>query len=201
MIKNLFSTPLYIAKFEEPVFSLVQESFEQVYQDLKQKNTFDRQKGWRGTHLINDPTFNSNLITDYKINIFKGELLKHVITYLTHLNYNKTTNYNISESWMTISNKNDYAYAHTHGPVDLCGVYYFKTNSKDGKIIFRNPNFMLNASWCYNSILELEYITPEEGMLILFPSWLLHNTEPNTTDNERISISFNLLFSRHSTVS
>jgi ectoine hydroxylase-related dioxygenase (phytanoyl-CoA dioxygenase family) len=36
-------------------------------------------------------------------------------------------------------------------------------------------------------------IEPEEGSLIIFPSYLPHSVEPNKHDEERISISFNVL--------
>ena len=35
-------------------------------------------------------------------------------------------------------------------------------------------------------------ISPVENQLLLFPSWLSHRVEPNLTEGERISISFNL---------
>ncbi len=35
---------------------------------------------------------------------------------------------------------------------------------------------------------------PEEGMMIIFPSWLLHYVEPNLCKEDRITISFNISF-------
>ena len=34
-----------------------------------------------------------------------------------------------------------------------------------------------------------------DGTLLLFPSWLEHSVDANRSDEERISISFNLMFS------
>ena len=43
----------------------------------------------------------------------------------------------------------------------------------------------------YNS--ELWWWLPsEEGRLYIFPSWIKHLVEPNMSDEERISISFNI---------
>ena len=36
-------------------------------------------------------------------------------------------------------------------------------------------------------------IEPEEGSIILFPSYIPHSVETNSHDDERISISFNLM--------
>lgn len=35
-------------------------------------------------------------------------------------------------------------------------------------------------------------ISPVDGMFILFPDWLEHGVSTQTTDGERISISFNI---------
>lgn len=35
---------------------------------------------------------------------------------------------------------------------------------------------------------------PEEGMMVIFPSWLLHYVEPNLCKEDRIAISFNISF-------
>ena len=41
-------------------------------------------------------------------------------------------------------------------------------------------------------------LTPKvsEGLMILFPGFLKHGIETNTTDHDRISLSFNILFDR-----
>jgi hypothetical protein len=38
---------------------------------------------------------------------------------------------------------------------------------------------------------------PTSGMLILFPSGLMHMVEPNMTDKDRYSISFNMVVKYH----
>ena len=39
---------------------------------------------------------------------------------------------------------------------------------------------------------QYQYIVPQEGMLLFFPTWLEHDVEPSKTDDERISIAFNV---------
>jgi uncharacterized protein (TIGR02466 family) len=36
--------------------------------------------------------------------------------------------------------------------------------------------------------------TADPGLLLIFPSWLKHGVEPNLSDQERISVSFNYVF-------
>ena len=88
--------------------------------------------------------------------------------------------------------KGNYAHIHKHGFSDISGVYYYRTNGSDGDIFFETPvtetgcsKFWSNHSLTFN-------IAPEKGLIILFPGWLSHGVRTNTTDNQRISLSFNI---------
>ena len=39
-------------------------------------------------------------------------------------------------------------------------------------------------------------ITPKENMLVVFPAWVPHAVEVNSSDDERISLSFNFKLNR-----
>ena len=88
--------------------------------------------------------------------------------------------------------KGNYAHIHKHGFSDISGVYYYRTNGSDGDIFFETPvtetgcsKFWINHSLTFN-------IAPEKGLIILFPGWLSHGVRTNTTDDQRISLSFNI---------
>ncbi len=40
------------------------------------------------------------------------------------------------------------------------------------------------------------HVSTREGLLLLFPSWLQHQVPQNRSERARISIAFNLMFSR-----
>jgi uncharacterized protein (TIGR02466 family) len=40
---------------------------------------------------------------------------------------------------------------------------------------------------------------PEEGRMYVFPSWLEHGVEPNQSERDRISLSFNVQVTDRST--
>ena len=48
--------------------------------------------------------------------------------------------------------------------------------------------------WTYQSA----RYPPVPGRMLLFPSWLYHSVEPNLSDRERVSLSFNIGFRFHS---
>ena len=88
--------------------------------------------------------------------------------------------------------KGNYAHIHKHGFSDISGVYYYRTNGSDGDIFFETPvtetgcsKFWMNHSLTFS-------IPPEKGLILLFPGWLSHGVRTNTTDNQRISLSFNI---------
>jgi uncharacterized protein (TIGR02466 family) len=79
----------------------------------------------------------------------------------------------------------------------LSGVYYVKVPENSGNIYFYDPRagsqmllppYTQMTKWTLGKILY----KPIEGMFILFPSWLWHGVEPNSSEENRISLSFNI---------
>ena len=99
---------------------------------------------------------------------------------------------NINDSRQCMNNE------HVHSEV-FSGVFYLKAPEESGKLSIQNP--AINKMWKGCSLTsqknqftaESIRIEPEEGNIILFPSYLPHSVETNNHDDERISISFNLI--------
>ena len=116
--------------------------------------------------------------------------------------------------WVTILESNGYQHPHIHPSAWLSGVYYValpermkestdNTDSKAGWIEFGRPH----DEEKYQTSPLLHQIEPQEGLLILFPSYMFHRTIPvidgpvtdspdtgGTNDIEkRISIAFDVL--------
>jgi len=192
-----FATPVYNTMVREESLESIQKDFELAFNDLKAKESFDVVGDWKTT-LFSDPKFDNNLLKDYAIKSFQIELDFHIKQYLSQVGfmvYPKLA-YSIATSWMTLSRKGHYGHIHSHGASDLSGVYYFKTSSDDGDIFFETPNKLLQSSFCFNHMHSRAYFKPQVGKLLLFPGWLEHGTQTNTTDNERVSVSFNIHFNR-----
>ena len=97
----------------------------------------------------------------------------------------------ISQSWINICPSGKKFERHTHAGQIISGVYYHKTRPEQGGILFYNPNpFAKMCLW--GSEEEGIYFDPVPESVILFPSWLEHQTEPNGTDDPRYSIAFNV---------
>ena len=103
--------------------------------------------------------------------------------------------------WFNINNKGDYNVSHHHPQCDLGGVLWIKTPPNCGILKFEslhsyiadNHLESLNEEYKYDTKNYSEYnFNPMEGRMIIFPSYLRHQVEPNESDDERISVSFNL---------
>ena len=101
----------------------------------------------------------------------------------------------LAESWFNFFRKGGFQFEHVHPGSRVSGIYYFQTNEQDGAVRFIDPvTQVLMGSFPYDGdeppALQ---IAPKVGRMILFPSWLAHRVQPNCTDHERISLSFNLI--------
>ena len=105
----------------------------------------------------------------------------------------------LSNVWININSKHDSNMIHSHPKSILSGVYYIKTPKECGNIKFYHPaSDLIERDWIHSSK-DYHYsnsntwwFPPKEGTLYIFPSWVKHLVEPNMSDEERISISFNV---------
>jgi len=76
----------------------------------------------------------------------------------------------------------------------MSGVYYVDVPNNDSPLSFEDPRPARMMDFQRSAIIKDEYYMhqPEMGQLVLFPSWLPHFVNPNTSDQLRISMSFNV---------
>ena len=105
----------------------------------------------------------------------------------------------LTSAWLNINdNRQCMNGEHVHGDV-FSGVFYLQAPEESGKLVLQNP--AINRMWngCALTAQKNQFtgesirIEPVEGNIILFPSYLPHSVETNNHDEERISISFNLI--------
>ena len=160
----------------------------QIKSSDKSNIKYSNIKGWHSSPNLqcnNDIIANlPNLISDIK------ELLDEMGMNIKMIN--------IHSMWAMINPPGSYNLSHIHGHCTLSGVLYLKTPKDCGKIIFENPidvgvglyEFLNNPEFTnsYNSF----SITPESNLLLLFHPNLRHHVEINESQEDRISISFNI---------
>lgn len=102
------------------------------------------------------------------------------------------------QAWVNISPPGASNKIHYHANCHFSGVYYISLKAPEcGSIFFRDPrvvNRMLTYPTDQRTDFTAEEVSmpPEEGRIYVFPGWLEHGVNVNRSDQDRISISFNV---------
>ena len=103
----------------------------------------------------------------------------------------------INNMWAIINTGGSANLRHQHGNSTISGAFYVRAPKNAGDIIFYDPRpapiYSHPNALSPNSLnAQVNGISPKEGALILFPSYLDHSVNENKSNEERIVISFNL---------
>lgn len=111
------------------------------------------------------------------------------------------TAFEITACWATILAPGAEHRIHSHPNNYLSGVYYLRTRPGADTINFHDPRSQ--AGIIRPPVTELTaentdqvVVRVRDGTLLLFPSYLEHSVVSNSSAEERISISFNIIFSQ-----
>lgn len=92
--------------------------------------------------------------------------------------------------------------AHAHPNNYLSGVYYVKTPAGADTVNFHDPRAQTGVIRPPVTELTAEntdqvVIKVNDGTMLLFPAWLEHSVDANRSAEERVSLSFNFMFSSY----
>jgi uncharacterized protein (TIGR02466 family) len=112
----------------------------------------------------------------------------------------KRPGFEITGCWANLNPTGTGHPRHCHPNNFLSGVYYAAVADGADTISFDDPrpHWTIMAPELEEQRPELSntvVMTVKPGMLIVFPSWLMHYVETNTAPETRVSISFNAMFS------
>ena len=106
----------------------------------------------------------------------------------------------ITGCWATVLAKGALHKAHSHPNNFLSGVYYVRVQPGADTINFHDPRRQTYV--IRPPVVELTAENTDQvvvrvtnGTLLMFPSYLEHSVDGNMSEEERISISFNIMFS------
>tara|TARA_S200000501_G_scaffold57551_1_gene47800 strand:+ start:5300 stop:5881 length:582 start_codon:yes stop_codon:yes gene_type:complete len=109
---------------------------------------------------------------------------------------NYESEFKITTSWFTKSQKSQSSNYHNHNNSMFSGILYLQTDENSGDISFEdfnNRRYKLNVKE-YNIYNCTEYqIKPIDGLLILFPSEVHHKILKNNSNIVRHSLAFNII--------
>ena len=121
----------------------------------------------------------TNVLTD-TVNTIQMEKINYDITY--------------NESWYHITKTNGMHEPHIHPSCSWCGIYYIQSGDGDsGHTVFENP---VKSTYIDRGNLFLDHmhtlrIKPQDGLLVIFPSYLSHYQAIYKGTEDRIVVAFN----------
>lgn len=186
---QIFSVPVFRASF-----IVSEESRQAIIKKIKSQTTENQNSPiGNNTNYGNGPQ-----IIDEDELVEVKQFIKEAVSRAHELTGFKQHEIDILDSWFSITEKYGYHEAHTHPGSLWSAVYYVNAEKSDAPICFLNRN-ILDTGWTANlKYLANEFnsgqvsVAPETGMLLIFPSYLLHKVEQQKLDNERIMIALNL---------
>jgi uncharacterized protein (TIGR02466 family) len=108
--------------------------------------------------------------------------------------------FEITGCWATVLAKGATHKVHSHPNNFLSGVYYIRTHPGADTINFHDPRNQTGI--IRPPVMELTaentdqvVVRVKNGTLLVFPAYLQHSVDANTSEKERISVSFNIMFS------
>jgi len=108
--------------------------------------------------------------------------------------------YQVTACWATVLAKGASHKLHQHPNNFLSGVYYVRTHPGADTINFHDPRNQTGI--IRPPVVELTaentdqvVVSVHNGTLLIFPAYLQHSVDANRSEQERVSISFNIMFS------
>ena len=186
---NLFPSSVHIFNingFDEVRDKLIDYAYEYRKND-PDGNIISNRGGWQSK--------------DFPVQKEDDILHSFIINCLASFPYIKKS-YNIfADAWININPTGSYNNKHNHPCSDLAGVLWIKCPKECGDIVFDNPNGFQNFNTInayedkfneVNKIYHTYIFPPVEGRILIFPSHLDHNVKENKSNEDRISVSFNI---------
>ncbi len=146
-------------------------------------------KGWQSPNILQDlPEF-----ADINLRILQVcERIGESLNFKSNHTYNH-------QAWVNISPPGASNKLHFHPNCHFSGVYYVSLKAPEcGSIFFRDPR-IASRMMTYPAVEPTPFtadeiqMRPEAGRMYVFPGWLEHGVEENMSDQDRVSISFNVL--------
>ncbi len=186
MIVSLFPSPVIHSdfKFRPELLEWVKRYYKTGEHDANSSSA-----GWHSKYTLHEDQ----------------RFLEHSILIYAHIadSLNQLTDapFYINSMWANVNKPGDYNHSHIHAGVDFSGVLYLQAPLHCGDIIFENENAKHRYNWKMPeevkdnlSLHDSVWFHPVAGRCFIFPADLRHRVERNDSDEDRISIGFNLKF-------
>jgi uncharacterized protein (TIGR02466 family) len=189
-VKDLFPTPLWVADLEPDLAVRINGELETAIKELiEPRPQIPVGSTWQTTPMLHKHA---------RFAEFCGLVRKAGAAALAFLDL-KHRDFDITGCWANINPTGGLNSPHTHPNNFLSGVYYVSLPQDAGQIVFADPRpqaqSILPPVEKWNKYVGNEIkLQVKPGRMVIFPAWLVHSVPVNRSAEERISMSFNLMF-------
>lgn len=187
---TMFSTPVFVEDVKDT--NLEKEALIKLVYKIKSREPSQQKTNVGGyqTRGIKDSTEFQNLIGKLQTII-----TKNIHTY----EFDCQLDIKVRNAWLNINGNGNKNRPHVHPCSEFACVYYLKTPQDCGNLVL-----LKNSTYRMDGIADLPaketnvlncdsfFIQPEENRFVMFPGYVEHLVEKNNSNEDRISLSFNL---------
>ena len=187
----LFPTPVWTIQLDNHK-NINEKMYEFIKSNQKKDNIGINKSNVKGWHS-KDFDLNEKIPQN-----FISFILPAIEQVMVDMNWDKQKQIaKINNMWAIINTGGSANLRHQHGNSTISGAYYVRAPRDSGDIVFYDPRpapVYSHPNVIHPNILNAQVngITPKEGALVLFPSYLDHSVNENQSKEERIVISFNI---------
>tara|TARA_R110000803_G_scaffold54008_1_gene110573 strand:+ start:377 stop:1033 length:657 start_codon:yes stop_codon:yes gene_type:complete len=194
-ILELFPTPVFV--------DTIPLGFENLIPSFDSHEMVDNRNNDARIDTLNfgSRSLNTYILDGKKYKGFKDYILSLSFKFGKMLGY-QYDNYKLSQSWLTWKSPGQQHIKHSHANSLISGVFYYGTFNKDtpsidfhknesNSSLTLSPSQESNKDYTFSSLNFTLKAGP--GMVILFPSNLIHSVPINNTRFTRKSLSFNII--------
>ena len=118
-----------------------------------------------------------------------------------HLKISDYVYIDVCRAWGIKHMPNDWAQNHCHMNSVFSGIYYLDVSENSGYLVIEKGQHSTNCFMTtltpdvnfFNQYTQQSWrVRPKNGMILVFPSQVIHNVEKNMTDNERYAVAFDV---------
>ncbi len=189
--------------FPTPVWTQQLANYKKINEEMYNFIKLEQNEDQNGINKSNIKGWHSKdfNLDNLEIQNFIKFILPSIEQVMTDMSWEKQKQVvKINNMWAIINLGGSANHRHQHGNSTISGAYYVRAPKGCGDIVFYDPRpapvyshpnvespNLLNA--------QVNSISPKEGGLVLFPSYLDHSVNENLSNSERIVISFNIRIS------
>ena len=193
MVTSQYLFPQQISYDDVENFKDIQDSLVEWmyhYQKYNNNSKVSNKGGWQSA--------SKQIFSDDGFRMFEEPIVSTIFKIAAEFKFDGSLN--IVQMWMNINPPHSYNITHRHPGAQLSGVLWVKQTPEMGRFVFDNVdnrNIVLGSKTDPNHLIKHnmcgEILPPyQDGTILLFPSEMSHRVEMNETNEDRLSISFNI---------